>query len=98
MNTIDRRFDAIVIGSGPGGSVAVKELTERGLEVLLLEAGPDLTQELFDPPEPKAPRPLGMDLDLRARAMLAGQYRQARRSFFSEISNRFLVNDRDNSY
>ncbi len=42
VRSIDRRFDAIVIGSGAGGSVAVKELTERGLDVLLLEAGRDL--------------------------------------------------------
>ena len=98
MRSIDRRFDAIVIGSGAGGSVAVKELTERGLDVLLLEAGRDLTDADFTPPPPKAPRPLGMDLDLRAKAMLAGQHRQARRSFFSETSNRFLVNDRDNPY
>ena len=98
MQGIDRRFDAIVIGSGAGGSVAVKELTERGLDVLLLEAGRDLTDADFTPPPPKAPRPLGMDLELRTKAMLAGQYRQARRSFFSETSNRFLVNDRDNPY
>ena len=32
-------YDAIVIGSGAAGSFAVKELTESGLEVLLLEAG-----------------------------------------------------------
>jgi choline dehydrogenase-like flavoprotein len=43
MGSIDRRFDVIVIGSGAGGSVAVKELTERGLDVLLVEAGRDLT-------------------------------------------------------
>ena len=30
MKSIDRRFDAIVIGSGAAGSIAVKELTERG--------------------------------------------------------------------
>jgi choline dehydrogenase-like flavoprotein len=98
METFDRRFDAIIIGSGAGGSIAAKELTERGLEVLLLEAGPDVTPELFEPPKPKAPRQLGMDLDLRAKAFLRGQYKQARRSFFSETSNRFLVNDWENPY
>ena len=98
MESIDRRFDAVVIGSGPGGSMAVKELTERGMDVLLLEAGRDLTDEDFVPPAPKPPKQLGMDIDLRARAMLAGQHRQARRTFFSETSNRFLVNDRENPY
>lgn len=32
--------DVIVIGCGGGGAVAAKELTEAGLEVLVLEAGP----------------------------------------------------------
>jgi choline dehydrogenase-like flavoprotein len=32
--------DAIVIGAGGGGAVIAKELAERGLDVLVLEAGP----------------------------------------------------------
>jgi choline dehydrogenase-like flavoprotein len=98
VENIDRHFDVIVVGSGPGGSIAVKELTERGLDVLLLEAGRDLTAQDFEPLPPKAPKPLGMDLPGRAKAMLAGQTQQARRAFFSESSNRFLVNDRENPY
>jgi choline dehydrogenase-like flavoprotein len=95
---IDKRFDALVIGSGAAGSIAVKELTERGLDVLLLEAGRDLTDSDFVPPAPKPPRPLGMDLGLRARAGLRGQYMQARRIWYSDTTNRFLVNDRENPY
>lgn len=34
------RYDAVVIGSGAGGSAAAWRLCERGLRVLLLEAGP----------------------------------------------------------
>jgi len=33
-------YDAIIIGSGASGGMAAKELTERGFEVLILEAGP----------------------------------------------------------
>jgi choline dehydrogenase-like flavoprotein len=33
--------DVIVIGSGAGGAVVAKELAARGLDVLVLEAGPD---------------------------------------------------------
>jgi choline dehydrogenase-like flavoprotein len=32
-------YDAIVVGSGANGGVAAKELGERGLQVLVLEAG-----------------------------------------------------------
>jgi len=35
-------FDVVVIGSGAGGGTAVKVLTDRGLDVALLEAGPML--------------------------------------------------------
>jgi choline dehydrogenase-like flavoprotein len=39
-NTVaDNQFDAIVIGSGISGGWAAKELTEKGLTVLLLERG-----------------------------------------------------------
>ena len=33
----DNTFDAIVVGSGISGGWAAKELTERGLKVLMLE-------------------------------------------------------------
>jgi choline dehydrogenase-like flavoprotein len=38
----DNEFDAIVVGSGISGGWAAKELTERGLRVLLLERGRDI--------------------------------------------------------
>jgi choline dehydrogenase-like flavoprotein len=39
MQAPSARFDAIVVGSGISGGWAAKELTERGLRVLLLERG-----------------------------------------------------------
>ena len=35
-------YDAIVVGSGISGGWAAKELTEKGLRVLLLERGPNV--------------------------------------------------------
>lgn len=37
---VKARYDAVVVGSGAGGSAAAWRLCERGLKVLLLEAGP----------------------------------------------------------
>ena len=47
--TFDRKktYDAIVVGSGAAGGVAAKELTEGGLDVLVLEAGPKLEPSTF---------------------------------------------------
>lgn len=39
MQAQDRDYDAIVVGSGISGGWAAKELTEKGLRVLLLERG-----------------------------------------------------------
>jgi choline dehydrogenase-like flavoprotein len=33
-------YDAVIVGSGASGGMAAKQLTEHGLEVLVLEAGP----------------------------------------------------------
>ena len=42
MQRIERDYDAIVVGSGITGGWAAKELCERGLRTLVLEAGRDI--------------------------------------------------------
>lgn len=41
-------YDAIIVGSGAGGGMAAKVLSEAGLEVAIVEAGPH-----FDPKNPE---------------------------------------------
>jgi choline dehydrogenase-like flavoprotein len=91
-----KQFDALVIGSGAAGSFAAKELTERGLEVLLLEAGPDITEADF--PVPEVARQKGINLKSRALAVLKGQYIQARIGFFGDQFKHLFVNDWKNPY
>jgi choline dehydrogenase-like flavoprotein len=43
-----KKYDVIVVGSGAAGGWAAKELTERGMQVLLLEAGPPAQAPLPD--------------------------------------------------
>lgn len=91
----EKKYDAIVVGSGATGGVAAKELAERGLEVLVLEAGPYLKEEWFH-------RGGGHDGSMismsRARFMLNGQHNQARYSLFSPEKAFLFVNDRKNPY
>ncbi|MBU0996219.1 MAG: GMC family oxidoreductase [Proteobacteria bacterium] len=41
MKTANKEFDAIVIGSGPGGATVARELSQHGKKVLILEWGPN---------------------------------------------------------
>lgn len=91
-----KTYDAIVIGSGAAGSFAVKELTERGLEVLLLEAGPNISERDFT--SPKKSKSKGMDIWPRVKAGIKGQRIQARVAFFGEEFTNFFVNDRQHPY
>jgi choline dehydrogenase-like flavoprotein len=95
--TSRRTFDAIVVGSGITGGLAAKELTERGLETLVLEAGGS-----FDPhhrgnaPPPAWQRPF---LERQARKELAIEQFVQRRCYACRTAERDLfVNDRDNPY
>jgi choline dehydrogenase-like flavoprotein len=86
--------DAIVVGSGAAGSWAAKELTEGGLDVVLLEAGRDLDARRDFPF--CAPRRAGRAFRLWAR--MQGQHIQARCAFFAPHTRHFYVNDRKDAY
>ena len=91
-----KQYDALVVGSGAAGSFAAKELTQRGLKVLLLEAGPNMTEDDFKAPD--KPRQKGINLISRAIAVLKGQYIQARLGYFGDQVKHLFVNDRQNPY
>ncbi|MFA7940683.1 GMC oxidoreductase [Klebsiella oxytoca] len=92
-----KTYDAIVIGSGATGGFAVKELTERGLQVLLLEAGPIHSNKDFEKIDNNTDMK-GMNITSRIRAFLRGQYIQALAASFSEAYSFLYTNDRKNPY
>ena len=98
MNTdTNKKYDAVVIGSGAAGSFAVKELTERGLEVILLEAGRNITPDDFKKVS-KKPKQKGINLKERVIAGMQGQPKQARVAFFGSQFKPFFVKDWEHPY
>jgi choline dehydrogenase-like flavoprotein len=95
--TKSKSCDVIVVGSGAAGSFAAKELTERGMEVLLLEAGVNITAEDFKS-DFKGPREKGIQLWARARAALTGQPIQSKVAFYGRQQRHLFVNDNEHPY
>lgn len=89
-------FDAIVVGSGATGGFAAKELTERGMTVLVLEAGGPLPEEKFE----QALRAQFASIGswARIKAGINGQHKQALTSFFTPEKSFLFVNDREHPY
>ncbi|HEB27151.1 MAG TPA: GMC family oxidoreductase, partial [Porticoccus sp.] len=96
MTTYD--YDAIVVGSGISGGWAAKELTEKGLKVLVLERGAPLEHgkdyKGEHVPPWKAPfrgKP--------ERELYKQDYRVQSTSYaFGELNRDFWLNDRENPY
>lgn len=86
----DEQFDAIVVGSGATGGWAAKNLTERGLRVALLEAGPMLARRDIGVPRGDAEATLSASPDR--------QYVQERCYAYDELTAPFFVDDIDNPY
>jgi len=93
-----RRFDAIVVGSGIAGGWAAKELTERGLETIVLEAGGPVDaagRDFVEHVQPYEMKFRGFG-DRKARA--ATQPVQRECYACDEVGHKFFVNDVDNPY
>lgn len=95
MRRAESTYDAIVVGSGASGSWAVKELTEGGLKVVLLEAGRNLDIERDFPAHAEAKF---SGIVPRVKSAIQGQHVQARSVAFSKATKQFYVNDRENPY
>jgi choline dehydrogenase-like flavoprotein len=90
-------YDAIVVGSGATGGWAAKELTEKGLRVLLLEAG-----KLLDPD--KDYKMLAWPYEVKYRGLAPGRLYAPRQPIQSkcyacdEYGRHLFVDDVDNPY
>ncbi len=93
-----KTYDAIVVGSGITGGWAAKELTEKGMEVLLLERGRPVRHGLDYITEHKAP----WEMEYRGRGdnhrFKEEQFLQSQAGPVSEDNAHFFVNDRENPY
>jgi len=97
MNEVNQ-FDAIVVGSGISGGWAAKELTERGLKVLVLERGKPL-QHAVDYTGEHAPDWKKPYQGKRPRELYEQEYPVQSKSYaFSEANRHFFNNDKDNPY
>jgi choline dehydrogenase-like flavoprotein len=95
-STQQNTYDAIIVGSGISGGWAAKELCEKGLKVLLLERGgnvshpnyPTATKDLWE-----FPHRLTITEEERKQHPI-----QTRHYSYKEDNKHFYINDLDNPY
>ncbi|MDX1733584.1 MAG: GMC family oxidoreductase [Halioglobus sp.] len=98
IETTNYDFDAIVVGSGISGGWAAKELTEKGLKVLVLERGRDLQHGAGylgeHAPSWKIPYH-----GKKPREFYESEYPMANRVYaFGEATRQYWLNEKENPY
>ena len=91
-------FDAIVVGSGISGGFAAKELTERGLKVLMLERGRNVTHREDYVTEGKANWQLPYFGQIPESELETDYPIQKDCYAFTDFTKHFFVNDREHPY
>jgi choline dehydrogenase-like flavoprotein len=91
-------YDAIVIGSGITGGWAAKELTEKGLKVIILEAGRPIVPERDYVEHVPAWELKYRGWDERAERQRIQPVQRECYYACDEYSNKFFVNDLENPY
>jgi choline dehydrogenase-like flavoprotein len=90
-------YDALIVGSGASGGWVAKELTEQGMQVLMLEAGPPRipTRDFTEHTWPYQVRYRGFG---DQRQLLTEQPIQRLCNACDEYSHQFFVNDNEHPY
>lgn len=91
------RFDAIVIGSGVSGGFAAKELTEKGLKVLMLDRG-RMVEHGEDYPYDGKPAYEVPARNIMPKPLQEKDYFIAKRGYVQPSNMGFYNNDRMNPY
>ncbi|MEC9415357.1 MAG: GMC family oxidoreductase [Pseudomonadota bacterium] len=95
---MNNNFDAIVVGSGISGGWAIKELTERGLKVLLIERGSETVHGADYVGEGKAPWELPYRGAIPEDTLSSEYFIQKQCYALNGATKQFFVNDRQHPY
>ena len=95
---MNKNFDAIVVGSGISGGWAIKELTERGLKVLLIERGSETIHGADYVGEGKAPWELPYRGAIPEDTLNSEYFIQKQCYALNDATKQFFVNDRQHPY
>lgn len=98
MRAVEQKaYDALIVGSGASGGWVAKELTEAGMQVLMLEAGPAIVpnRDFTEHAWPYQVRYRGFGDQKR---MLTDQPVQRLCYACDEFSHQFFVNDNEHPY